>query len=152
MSWQRGVYSIGQRTYPAGTGAYVGVTNNNNTSENSSKMKPKRLGRGLMDLIGEQALSSDSAALKAEIPQADGFQASEIPVQQISPNPKQPRRTFDESDLEELAASIRVKGVLQAILVRPDPEKPSGYQIVAGERRWRRRAQSEGDLKKLMSL
>jgi ParB family chromosome partitioning protein len=63
--------------------------------------------------------------------------ASEIAIDRIIPNPKQPRRTFVESELEELSESIRAKGVLQAILVRPDPTNPEMFEIIAGERRWR---------------
>ena len=88
-----------------------------------------------MDLIGEQALPQDTET-EAKSP-AQPLPSSELPIDLVLPNPKQPRRTFVEADLEELAASIRVKGVLQAILVRPDPENDSKYQIVAGERRWR---------------
>jgi ParB family chromosome partitioning protein len=58
-----------------------------------------------------------------------------VPVAQISPNPEQPRLVFDEATLQELAASIREHGVLQPILVRPNDE--GGYQLIAGERRWR---------------
>ena len=58
-----------------------------------------------------------------------------VPVDHIDPNPKQPRVLFEESALEELAASVREHGVLQPILVRPIG--PNRYQIVAGERRWR---------------
>jgi ParB family chromosome partitioning protein len=57
-----------------------------------------------------------------------------IPVSQIEPNPEQPRLTFDEASLDELAASIREHGVLQPILVR---QLDAGYQLIAGERRWR---------------
>ncbi len=59
-----------------------------------------------------------------------------VPVERISPNPDQPRMTFDEQSLNELAASIREHGVLQPILVRPT-DRPQHYQLVAGERRWR---------------
>jgi ParB family transcriptional regulator, chromosome partitioning protein len=58
-----------------------------------------------------------------------------IPVAHIEPNPEQPRLAFDEVTLQELAASIREHGVLQPILVRPNDE--GGYQLIAGERRWR---------------
>ena len=58
-----------------------------------------------------------------------------IPVAQIEPNPEQPRLTFEEESLHELSASIREHGVLQPILVRPLDE--GGYQLIAGERRWR---------------
>jgi ParB family chromosome partitioning protein len=59
-----------------------------------------------------------------------------VPIDRITPNPSQPRMTFDEDALAELAASIREHGVLQPILVRPTDE-PQHYQLVAGERRWR---------------
>lgn len=59
-----------------------------------------------------------------------------IPVDRISPNPDQPRMTFDEETLNELAASVREHGVLQPILVRPAGESQR-YQLIAGERRWR---------------
>ena len=58
----------------------------------------------------------------------------ELPVEKVIPNPEQPRMTFHEETLQELAASIREHGVLQPILVRPAGEE---YQIIAGERRWR---------------
>ena len=60
-----------------------------------------------------------------------------VPIEAIHPNPDQPRRTFDEEDLSDLASSIAQKGVLQPLIVRPDPIQRSSYQIVAGERRWR---------------
>jgi ParB family chromosome partitioning protein len=61
-----------------------------------------------------------------------------LPVKDLIPNPNQPRRTFHEKSLEELAASIRAQGLLQPLLVRPcGPAKPGVYEIVAGERRWR---------------
>ncbi len=58
-----------------------------------------------------------------------------IPVDRIEPNPENPRLAFDETTLEELAASIREHGVLQPILVRPVEE--NRFQLIAGERRWR---------------
>ncbi|KCZ91762.1 chromosome partitioning protein ParB [Hyphomonas johnsonii MHS-2] len=63
--------------------------------------------------------------------------SDEIDVDLIRRNPAQPRRTFDEASLQELADSLKTKGVLQAILVRPDPKDAGKYQIIAGERRWR---------------
>jgi len=86
------------------------------------------LGRGLSALLDE-----------VEAPVADGHRAAgvtELPVDVIKANPDQPRRHFDEAELEELAQSIREKGVLQPILVRP-AVFAGEYQIVAGERRWR---------------
>ncbi len=102
-------------------------------SDKSAPKTKQRLGRGLMDLIGEQALAPETVSSQG----AARPSSSDIPIDRISPNPKQPRRTFVESELEELAGSIRTKGVLQPILVRPDPKDDSRFQIVAGERRWR---------------
>lgn len=98
------------------------------------KTKPSRLGRGLSALIGEvEAVSPPDS--KSEEGGAKG--ASEIAIDRIRRNPKQPRRTFDETALQELAESLKTKGVLQPILVRPDPKQKNDYQIIAGERRWR---------------
>lgn len=89
------------------------------------------LGRGLSALLGEV----DSAP--AQAPGDTGAGSREAPIELIRRNPDQPRRTFREEDLVELSDSIREKGVLQPILVRPAPGAPGEYQIVAGERRWR---------------
>jgi len=60
-----------------------------------------------------------------------------LPIEQIVPNPDQPRRRFSDEALQELAASIREKGVIQPLIVRKAPDGTSSFQIVAGERRWR---------------
>jgi ParB family chromosome partitioning protein len=60
-----------------------------------------------------------------------------IPIEKIAPNPDQPRRSFAEDALEDLAASIREKGIIQPLILRVNPRDASGFQIVAGERRWR---------------
>ncbi|HEY3797928.1 MAG TPA: ParB/RepB/Spo0J family partition protein [Caulobacteraceae bacterium] len=91
-------------------------------------MAERGLGRGLSALLDEVEAPADGARPAAG--------TSELPVEAIKPNPNQPRRRFDEAELEELAASIREKGVLQPILVRPSVYAGE-YQIVAGERRWR---------------
>jgi ParB family chromosome partitioning protein len=85
------------------------------------------LGRGLSSLLGEVA---------QEAPVAGGQRGSVqmMPVSSIEPHLDQPRRHFDEAALEELAESIRARGVIQPIVVRPHGHR---YQIVAGERRWR---------------
>ena len=108
-------------------------------------LKQARLGRGLSALLGDyagarNALETPTPSLTAAgegAKEGDALAASEIAIDRIVPNPKQPRRTFVESDLEELAESIRTKGVLQAILVRPDPSNVDMFEIIAGERRWR---------------
>jgi ParB family chromosome partitioning protein len=91
------------------------------------KEGPKRLGRGLAALLGDSALPASAAA--------PGVQT--LPVDCMGPSPYQPRRNMDEGLLEELAASIRQRGILQPLLVRPTPGVAGSYQIIAGERRWR---------------
>ena len=86
------------------------------------------LGRGLSALLGEAESAGESP-----FPHDGGT----LPIELIEANPDQPRRDFAEEDLEALAASIRERGVLQPILVRPSPGGGARYQIVAGERRWR---------------
>ena len=93
---------------------------------------PRRgLGRGLSSLLGE---------VVAEQPVAPGAQRAPgiqmVPVAAIEPNPDQPRRHFDDAALDELAGSIIKQGLLQPIVLRPHPYS-GGYQIIAGERRWR---------------
>ena len=94
---------------------------------------PKRrgLGRGLAALMGEPAPGSEAAAARGA---AGGVR--EIPIEQLKPNPYQPRKFFQKEALEELAQSIRAKGVLQPLLVRRAKDG-TGYEIIAGERRWR---------------
>ena len=97
--------------------------------------QPRGLGRGLSALLGE----APGAAGSSEGAAGGGPDAPvrELPIDLVSPNPAQPRRRFDETELDELAASIREHGVLQPVILRPDPSDPARYQIVAGERRWR---------------
>lgn len=87
------------------------------------------LGRGLSALLGEVEEIAHAA------PPEEGVR--EIPIELIHRNPDQPRQHFAPEALAELEASIRDKGVLQPILVRPSPHKSSEFEIVAGERRWR---------------
>ncbi|PZR31991.1 ParB/RepB/Spo0J family partition protein [Caulobacter segnis] len=89
------------------------------------------LGRGLSALLGEVE------AAPAQAPGDPSAGSRDAPIELLKRNPDQPRRTFREEDLEDLSNSIREKGVLQPILVRPAPGAPGEYQIVAGERRWR---------------
>src|SRR5690348_7172875 len=87
----------------------------------------KVLGMGLSALLGE-------SARPAPAPDAEPRGVREIDIARIKANPNQPRVQFDEDALEELAESIRQRGVLQPILLRPDGDN---FEIVAGERRWR---------------
>ncbi len=92
------------------------------------------LGRGLSALLGEADAAAVEPALNAAAPAAA---QRELPIELVHRNPDQPRRHFDEAELETLTATIRNQGVLQPILVRPAPDKADEFQIVAGERRWR---------------
>ena len=84
----------------------------------------------------KSGLGRGLAALLQEVEAAPAAQAPAlIPIEQIAPNPDQPRSHFDREKLDELAASIADKGMLQPIVVRPTG--PDRYEIVAGERRWR---------------
>ena len=87
-----------------------------------------RLGRGLAALIGEV----DEEPL---VERARG--GRRVPVEFLRRNPRNPRTSFPEAELDELADSIRQRGVIQPIVARPIPNLPDAYEIIAGERRWR---------------
>jgi ParB family chromosome partitioning protein len=107
---------------------------NDNPSEKSPLKKKMGLGRGLDALLGE-ALRGDPASARASgNVDSRSVGVMTIAVSEIRPNPDQPRRHFSDDKLNELAASIAKHGVIQPIVVRPFND---GYQIVAGERRWR---------------
>ncbi|MFM9898923.1 ParB/RepB/Spo0J family partition protein [Sphingorhabdus sp.] len=107
---------------------------NDNPSEKSPLKKKMGLGRGLDALLGE-ALRGDSMAAKSNSDMdSRGQGVATLSVIDIRPNPDQPRRHFADEKLDELAASIAKHGIIQPIIVRPFQ---GGYQIVAGERRWR---------------
>ena len=91
------------------------------------------LGRDLNDLQNEIGVAPDISILAG----TERVVVRQIPLAQIDVNPDQPRKTFTESDLADLAASIREKGVLTPILLRTVKNRPNMYEIVAGERRYR---------------
>ena len=98
---------------------------------NDKKTDRRGLGRGLSALMADVNLNPkepEAAPRRAEM---------RVPLERLEPNPDQPRRTFEPEALEELAASIREKGVIQPLIVRKHPSKADHYEIVAGERRWR---------------
>ncbi len=101
------------------------------------------LGRGLSALLGEEAEPTVAG-------QAITDGGRELPIELVHANPDQPRRHFAEAEILELADSIRDKGVLQPILVRPSPRTAGEYEIVAGERRWR--AAQKAGLKAIPAL
>ena len=92
-----------------------------------TQVQKRRLGRGLAALIGddtsEEAVVQDIRSLR------------HVPIELLFANPNNPRKTFAEEDLESLAASLKQRGLLQPLVVRP--RVVGGYEIVAGERRWR---------------
>jgi len=89
---------------------------------------PPRLGRGLAALMGEAA---------ATTPAPTQGSVQSLPIAHLEPGPFQPRAAIDEPAMAELIGSVRARGILQPILVRPHPADPARYQIIAGERRWR---------------
>lgn len=91
------------------------------------------LGRNLGDLQNEIGVAPDISILSG----VERVAVRQIPLVQIGVNPDQPRKTFSENELVELSASIREKGVLQPILLRPVKNRQYNYEIVAGERRFR---------------
>lgn len=93
----------------------------------ADKEKRRGLGRGLSALMADVAETQTVAE--------QGSAEQYVPIEQISPNPEQPRKRFDTEDLNDLANSIREKGVIQPLIVRR--RENGSFEIVAGERRWR---------------
>ena len=94
--------------------------------ENTLSTQKRGLGRGLSALIPTAAEPLTQASQDSS--------RRDVAVDRITPSPFQPRRTFDEAKLEELAASIRYQGIIQPLVVRPQGD---GFELIAGERRWR---------------
>ncbi len=90
-------------------------------------MRPRGLGRGLSALIGEEAAPTRGETRGSRI----------MPIAFLKPNRFQPRKRFAEDDLNDLVQSVKEKGILQPILVRPIAGDRNAFEIVAGERRWR---------------
>ena len=92
-------------------------------------MDHSRLGRGLASLMGD---------VGEESPAADsGRKPRRAPIENLKPNPRNPRRAFTETELNELTESIRERGIIQPIVVRALRDVPDNFEIIAGERRWR---------------
>jgi ParB family chromosome partitioning protein len=101
------------------------------SADEQSSGKRRSLGMGLAALLGAERDLLDPA-------RSDRTRPTEmVPIEFLRPSPLQPRRNFPEEELDALARSLREKGVLQPLLVRPAPAGAPGYEIVAGERRWR---------------
>ena len=102
------------------------------TTDASGQPRQRGLGKGLAALLGETMEEGARGTREGAL--------LSIPIEHLAPHPNQPRQHFDEAEIESLAASIREKGVVQPLVVRPGPggdEDGAPYQIVAGERRWR---------------
>jgi len=92
--------------------------------------RKKRLGRGLAALIGE--VGNEPPADPR--PPRD---ARKVPIEFLTANPRNPRKSCSEIGIDELTESVRARGIVQPLLVRPVPGRPNAYEIIAGERRWR---------------
>ena len=106
------------------------------SSPASARRKPMALGRGLGALMGETKREEPLVAQaggEGSVPASGGL--AMLAISSITPHPDQPRRHFDDAALDELAASISARGVIQPVIVRP--AGGGRYQLVAGERRWR---------------
>jgi ParB family chromosome partitioning protein len=88
-----------------------------------------RLGRGLAALIGDVGEESSTTET--------GRKPRRAPIENLKPNPRNPRRSFTDAELDELAASIKERGIIQPIVVRPARGQDGSFEIIAGERRWR---------------
>jgi len=99
---------------------------------NMTKKPARGLGRGLSALMADVAPEDSRGEDMAQARKPDQF----VPIERIVPNPDQPRRTFTPADLDDLAASIREKGIIQPLILRKKGGDDT-YEIVAGERRWR---------------
>jgi len=101
--------------------------------ENNNNNKKRALGRGLESLFNDENLDIDNIE-KQIYDSADKEEIQEINVDELRPNPYQPRKTFDQDALNELAASIKEHGIFQPLIVK---KSIKGYEIIAGERRFR---------------
>lgn len=137
----------------------------------SASRQPRGLGKGLGALIPTAPVLAPAPAPAAEPPPppqqterrssvlpellpVDGARFAELPITSITPNPRQPRKHFDQDALEELASSISLVGLLQPVVVReisPDtPFEPAQYELIMGERRWR--ASQKAELRKIPAI
>ena len=101
------------------------------TTDASGQPRQRGLGKGLAALLGETMEPATTGTREGAL--------LSIPIEHLAPHPNQPRQHFDEAEIESLADSIRARGIVQPLVVRPGPGGEDGapYQIVAGERRWR---------------
>lgn len=96
--------------------------------------KSRGLGRGLSALMADINEPTETESVAPDAPRRADMN---VPIESVRPNPDQPRRAFTQEALQELSDSIAEKGIIQPLIVRPDPAVEGQFQIVAGERRWR---------------
>lgn len=96
--------------------------------------KSRGLGRGLSALMAD---INEPTEVQSAAPDSPRRPDMNVPIESVRPNPDQPRRAFTQEALQELSDSIAEKGIIQPLIVRPDPQDEGLFQIVAGERRWR---------------
>jgi ParB family chromosome partitioning protein len=119
------------------------MTDTTSSGKSPKKQQAHRLGRGLSSLLGEPPIqvSNTGESQTADSVTNDANNSSRnimsLPIEWIVPGPWQPRRNFDSDELKELAVSIKSRGLLQPVIVRPHPNRNSQFQLIAGERRWR---------------
>ena len=89
-----------------------------------------RLGRGLAALMGDVSAEATTTPERARTQRR-------VPIEHLRPNPRNPRRNFSDAELDELAASIKQRGIIQPVVVRSVRGAKDAYEIIAGERRWR---------------
>ncbi|MEE2661898.1 MAG: ParB/RepB/Spo0J family partition protein [Pseudomonadota bacterium] len=103
-----------------------------------NKSRPNQLGRGLEALFGESRSEYKGPGSEAgSMDETTNLAARTVSIAKLVPNPLQPRSQFDESGLDDLTESIKQQGILQPLIVRPNPVDKETYEIIAGERRWR---------------
>lgn len=103
----------------------------------NEKARRRNLGRGLDALLGGGADGETAPETRTEDSAPAGRDGPrQIPVDRIRSGRYQPRRRFDKEELDALAESIRRKGIVQPILLRPHPDEADAYELIAGERRW----------------
>ncbi|QMU59334.1 MAG: ParB/RepB/Spo0J family partition protein [Boseongicola sp.] len=104
-----------------------------------AKSERRGLGRGLSALMADVNSANEPSSTSPSGPKAETL----VPLDQIVPNPNQPRRAFAENALKELTASVREKGIIQPLILRKGPDNTGKFEIVAGERRWRAAQQAQ---------
>lgn len=125
-------------------------TDSNTQKTSSAKSVLGSDGQGLAGQVGAEPAEIKDGKRVAGAPKNDEAVTSYVSISDIGPNPYQPRRNFDESEIDNLAASIGEHGIIQPIVVRPAQGGDKPYQLVAGERRWR--ASQRAGLQKIPAI